>query len=339
MQRFVLPLLLMICMILGSVYLVLGTPLVLNFVLPDIIETVIPAVDVISVRAQRQSFKIPEFLTIHGLELKGQIRERAFQARFESVTLLDFIKAFQKKDIIELRIEGADISNEIVGISGGRAQVYAKLRDGRAVAGKALLQAQNFRIGAWDARDVSFRVQAYGNKLKILELTGGVFEGAAEGQITLDFKERVEYVIWLEYRDVRLSRLADAFYRDIFAATEGKADGSLRIVGSGKAIEVYNVEFFSRGPVQIKKPMVERLLSRVDSVQRREELEQFRNDRGGWDLTKMNMRIHNGRRGQAVIMYHLKDSGSRFLFQDRFSIQFHESLREFLHSWRSAGDK
>lgn len=244
MVRHIIPLVLLIVLVVGGFWIALNTTAILSWYVPSFCRQELRDLSVKSFTIGRQALTLPETLTLYDVRLSGSFRGKALEVRVKKLVLRDVV-THQKKSQARVSLYGLSLDYAPIHVEDSEGQALLTFARREVKHAEGVWGAAVVKLGEYAFENAMARVRGNEGHLQISEIEANAFGGAVKGQATVENIFRPSYVIWLEGTGMS-SEALKAVDPSLFASVQGKVNGTVRLVGALKGLNLLavNLDFF-----------------------------------------------------------------------------------------------
>jgi|GEM_PF-4473740 len=327
MKNLVLPLLILLCILAGVVFLVTNTPLCVNMLLPQFVNERIQDVRIEDFHCRQQTSSLPDILVMKQVTMTLHRGDREFHVSAREITLHNFLEFIRDHAVLRLSAKGLEVQTQGASVVGGQLKTVVHFQDWKPVTMDGAAFAQIFRIGVYRFQKISGHFSVNPKKSKVFDVDGEFYGGNIKGQVDIDQQPHFEYVLWSEFQGVKAQDI-QAPYPEFFAKIQGGVSGSARVVG-GEFVDIFTV--ILRNDQQVLLPPT--FFLKMDGVFDDDEMAQLKTlDESGAFLKAREAMLHvqNSRNHRIMMEFHIVEDQNNFVLEGRFPLKWDEGFETFL---------
>jgi len=327
MKNFILPLLILLCVLAGAVFLVTNTPVCVNMLLPQFINERMQDVRIENFHCRRQTSILPDILVMKEVTMTIHRADREFQVSAREIQLHNFLEFVRDHALLRLSAKGMDIRTRGLSVSGGQLKTTVRFQDWTATGMEGAAFAQILQTGVYQFKKITGHFSLTPRKSRIFEIDGDFAGGNIKGQLDIDHQPYFAYALWSEFQGIRADEMP-ALYPEFFGRIQGALSGSVRVVG-GESVDIFTV--ILRNDQELLLPPA--IFLGMEDVFDEEETAQLKMlDASGAVLRAREAALHiqNSRNHRVMMEFHIVEAQNDFVLEGRFPLRWDEGFETFL---------
>lgn len=327
MRNFIVPVLILFCLILGFGYLLTNTPFLLNVMVPDIVNRHAEGVRIEFFHCRSQKSQLPDILIMRDIQMTMRQGDRTFDVTAEVLTVHNFFDFVRKQDLIYVSGDGVMIKTDHVSAEGSKFKIVAGLQEWKMTFFEGAVFSRELNAGPYLFNRISANVKGDKKGIEIDDIRGLFYNGEMSGKLTFDFDPAFGYVVWSEFQDID-ARSVRSPYPEFFSSIEGRIDGSVRVIGSDQ-VDVFTVILNAQNGAAISPDV---FLKMKGAFNDEEETELRRLSQAGAFLKADRALLHmqNSRAQNILFVFDVHESDNQLVLKGRFPFAWDKGFDVFL---------
>lgn len=327
MKNFIIFILVLMCLVLGFIFILLNTPFLVNAMVPQLINNYAKGFKIESFSCSSQRSQLPDILEMRDVHLKVRVGDELIDVQAKRIKINNFFEFAKKHELLRLSASGVDINVKNITINSAQLKSVLGLKEWKFVFTEIAWFAQKMKIGPYIFTKTDGRLKATPKKIDIFDIKGGAYGGTIVGQLDFEFDPQFTYVLWAEFNDIQ-SQIVKYPYPEFFKAINGGLDGTVRVVG-GEQVDIFTFILQGDKGLEISPNAFLKMEGAFDEE---EELELKRLAESGAVLkaNKSKLNVQNSRGRKIMLIFDIEESAHNLFLKGRYSISWKEGYESFL---------
>jgi len=268
MKRHVLPLLILLCIFVGGFYILANTTLVVSVLAPKTIRYYFTDMEIESLKVTRQTFSLPDTLHLHDVSLKLSRRGKTYSFQCEKLSFPDFRKLWHLKQQIRMSGEKLDAEWDLGKVQGVDFKLILTMKEKSLIKLDSILKGESVKIAQYQTKEFSARARGNDKQIQIYEISANGYGGKIKGQVQIDHKPRLAYIVWLEFMNLNTQEL-EPVHQEFFSKMQAGLTGTFRVIGNTERISLLDANFKAQQGGILTKELIDEVIKRIaDSAQK-----------------------------------------------------------------------
>jgi len=328
MRRHLIPIFLLIVLFAAVGFLILNTTWLLSYLIPQFINHHVEALEIKSIRIEKQKFQAPESIHLTGVKLDLLMNDQTFQCTISEVTLHKIFSLWKSDQRIKVELMGSDCQGGSANLKGANFVLVLKSRQNAIIHLDGVFSVEDFSYYRYNLWNVSGRLNADRSQFQIYEIKSDGYGGNIQGQVLVEFGPSPTYIIWAEVFGVNPKRMV-SLHHGLFSQVHGGLNGSVRIKGYADQLDLFavNLQFVDGG--EIGPALLKDLISYVKNDRARSQLKTAMHNRKRIPLEKGSLSIQNSSGNRAIFTVHLENLKEQIRFKEILDVPLEDQFQRF----------
>lgn len=327
MRNFVLPILVLFCLVLGFIYILTNTPFVLNMMVPDIINRHAQGIRIEYFQCRSLKSQLPDILMMRDVQMRVVKGERVFDIGAKQITVHNFFDFVKKQEVIYLSGDGVSLKTEQLSAVDAKFKLVAGLSRWDVTFGEGALFSKVLHLGPYTFQKIVANLKGNKKGVEIADIKGMFFGATVKGKVTFDFHPRFGYVVWSEFTGLQ-SQLVTSPYPEFFSSINGDLKGSVRVVGSDQ-IDIFTVILEAQKGTTIAPEIFLKMKGAFDTEEEA-ELKRLSEAQAFLKAERALLHMQNSRNQSIMFMFDIEESDNQILLKGRFPLAWDKGFDTFL---------
>ncbi|MEW5894241.1 MAG: hypothetical protein AB1650_00540 [Candidatus Omnitrophota bacterium] len=327
MRNFVFTIVVISGLLLGIVLVLLNTTILVNALLPEIINEHVKAFSIEEFRCGSQTSRLPDLLFLYNVKFKVRKGDRLVDVSVKEIAIHEFMDFVKHFETLGMSAKGINVETKGFSAKNGQLQVVIGLKDRVARYAEGAGYIKNFEAGAYSFNKVVGHFKINPVKVEVFNVEGKMYDGDFTGQLTLDYKPHFNFALWSEFKGIQTASV-QKIHPGFFKTIRGSLDGSLRVVG-GEEVDIFTVIFLARKGLAITPHVFLSMRGAFDEEEEA-ELKRLAENNAALTVEKGVLHIQNSRDENVMMIFDIEEEINHFLLKGRFPLKWEKGFKEFL---------
>ncbi len=327
MRHYILPILILFCIILGVVYLLANTPFFINTFLPDIINRHQEYVQIEYLRCARQKVRLPDLLSVRDVNMRLRHGQRIVTISAGMVTIHNFFDFIKKPELLYISGDQVKVSMDNIEADGLQIKAALGLSDWTITSLEGSVFSRIFIAGPYAFEKISAYVTGDTKKTEFADIKGSFYDGDVVGKVTLDYQPQPGYVVWAEFIGLRPQNVRSP-YADFFQAMDGLISGSARVVGSDQ-VDIFTV-ILEAQPGLTVSPDAFLKMKGAFTVEEEAALRRLSQQNSVVTVEQGTLHMQNSRQQRIMFVFDIVETDRQLVLKGRYPLAWEADFESFL---------
>ena len=283
-----------ILIFLGLGYSVFCSPGIAAFFVRTILNFSSPEIKLTSLSWKQQTIRWPVKIALE--DIVWTWKRDGLKEDF-SLELFDLQRQHTAAQQWRVTVKNLDMQSEENTVQDLDVSVSADFAKNQIARLKGDMSISKVSYNRFKISDVRSRIEGKNGEIRLIDFFADCYEGKMRGEILLDYKDKLSYIIQSELTDVDISELRD-LSESFFSQIQGRVNGNVKVSGNSQEVVSINGFFDMTSGGMIKAVLLSQIVAYLPQSVQRKELEELIAANGQVPLDKAAVSFQNMDRSQ-----------------------------------------
>ncbi len=329
MKRYVFPILFFFGILFLVFYFLFHSSLFLTLAIQHFAKPYLGSYQFSQLKIGRQNFQYPATLILEDVSFSLDHQEDSLHFQAPRFTFFDVPQFYKERQHLKIFFEGLEVAARNFKIHSLDIKALINLQN-RMVSGMdGVFYIGGMELGPYRMTDITARVKKGFQELQIYEIKSLSYGGTLQGQLQIEHKPHLTYILWLEFSDLNPGDLK-SINENLFPHLEGSLRGSFRIVGQNKTVDLLAIHLSLMNGGIIHADLMQGLIPQIKHQEKRKQLESLLKSEGHCPVEEASVQISNSGEYKISLNTNLKNKKFHLNIQETIDIPIVNGLKEFL---------
>jgi len=289
LKKFIFFIIFIILTFFGLGYSTLHSPKLASFFMRTIFNFASPQIKLISLDWEEQIIRWPTKITLKNI---SWVWHREGLKEHFSLDLFDLQRQHMVANQWRGTVKNLDMQSEANSIKDLNISVSADFEKDQIARLKGDMEAFAVNYNRLKINDIHSKIEGRIGEIRLVNFFADCYEGKIRGEILVDYKDNLSYIIQSELTNVDISRLRD-LSESFFSQIEGRVNGDIKLSGNSEEVVAINGFFDMASGAMIKAVLLSQIVGYLPQSIQRQELEGLIAENGQIALDKATFTFQN----------------------------------------------
>lgn len=235
----------------GIIYLFLNWPRFYQTIVPPVVESQYPDIQIDTFRAKKAKYKFPDQFKFENVELDLGIQDKRYQIKLISLNLNHVGRFLLKRGQADLTVSLSSFLTEDVNVNYSDLEFSFAYRKDQIVGFNSKVFVNYCKALDYQLNNAEITMSGDFNRFEVDLIKASFYGGNLTGQMSFENSVAFPYQVVLKFDHISTEHLNE-IYKELYSNFRGLISGILKVAGNKQDIELINLDLNASSGVEFK---------------------------------------------------------------------------------------